>query len=73
MGALSRNGIFKSWLIRMLKMTTRNGNDQWETMMRWEAMGDGNGHKEGRCVGSIDRHDKGARKDDEHIIEMRSI
>ncbi len=48
-------------------MITRNGKDQWETMMKWGAMGDGNGHKEGRCVGSIERHDKGARKDDEHI------
>ncbi len=46
--------------------------DQWETMMRWGAMGDGNGHKEGQCVGSIERHGKGARKGDEHI-ETKSI
>ncbi len=72
MGAWRRNGIFKPWFMRMLKMTTRIGKDQWETMMRWGAMGDGNGHKERRCVGSIERHDKGARKDDEHI-ETRSI
>lgn len=30
--------------MRMLKMTTRNGKGQWETMMRWGAIGDNNGH-----------------------------
>lgn len=30
--------------MRMLKMTTRNGKDQWETMMRWGATRDGYGH-----------------------------
>jgi hypothetical protein len=46
MGALRCNGIFKTWLMKMLKMTTRDGKDQWETMMRWGAMGDDNEHKE---------------------------